>query len=194
MIGLIMAGGKGTRMQSTEEKLLLKYKKPIILHVIDALKNSNRFEKIIAATSPNSPETQKIIGETNVTVLETLGENFVIDLNNILKELNDYVFVTSGDLPLLDESIVKQIIDNTNSKKTWTSVITTKSFQSSLSLDPECIISFNQKDHVHTGISIINASNIDNLDSVEEDYLIINDRRVCLNINTKNDFELLGTF
>ena len=194
MIGLIMAGGKGTRMQSTEERLLLKYKKPIILHVIDALKNSNRFEKIIAATSPNSPETQKIIGETNVTVLETLGENFVIDLNNILKELNDYVFVTSGDLPLLDESIVKQIIDNTNSKKTWTSVITTKSFQSSLSLDPECIISFNQKDHVHTGISIINASNIDNLDSVEEDYLIINDRRVCLNINTKNDFELLGTF
>ena len=46
MIGLIMAGGKGTRMQSDEEKLLLEYKKPLILHVIDALKNSNCFEKI----------------------------------------------------------------------------------------------------------------------------------------------------
>ena len=41
MIGLIMAGGKGTRMQSNHEKLLLEYKKPLILHVIDALKNSN---------------------------------------------------------------------------------------------------------------------------------------------------------
>ena len=41
MIGLIMAGGKGTRMQSDEEKLLLEYKKPLVLHVIDALKNSN---------------------------------------------------------------------------------------------------------------------------------------------------------
>ena len=102
MIGLIMAGGKGTRMQSNEEKLLLEYKKPLVLHVIDALKNSNCFEKIIAATSPNSPQTHRILTENNVVIFETLGENFVIDLNNILKELDDYVFVTSGDLPLLD--------------------------------------------------------------------------------------------
>jgi len=37
MIGLVMAGGKGTRMNLDNEKLLLKYKKPIILHVIDSL-------------------------------------------------------------------------------------------------------------------------------------------------------------
>ena len=43
MIGLIMAGGKGTRMNMEQEKLLLNYKKPIILHVVDALKDSNCF-------------------------------------------------------------------------------------------------------------------------------------------------------
>ena len=180
MIGLIMAGGKGTRMQSNEEKLLLEYKKPLVLHVIDALKDSNCFEKIIA--------------ENNVTVFETLGENFVTDLNNILKDLDDYVFVTSGDLPLLDENIVKQIVNTTNHEKTWTSIITTKSFQSSLNLEPECIISFNDENYVNTGISIVNASEIKNLDSVYENYLIINDKRVCLNVNTKTDFELLGSF
>jgi adenosylcobinamide-phosphate guanylyltransferase len=193
MIGLIMAGGKGTRMQSNEEKLLLEYKKPLVLHVIDALKGSNCFEKIIAATSPNSPQTQKIIAENNVTVFETLGENFVADLNYILKKLDDYVFVTSGDLPLLDESIVEQIVDTVNSDKTWTSIVTTKSFQSSLGLNPECIILFNNESYVHTGISIVNASEIKNLESVKEDYLIINDKRVCLNVNTKTDFELLGS-
>ena len=57
MIGLIMAGGKGTRMNMEQEKLLLNYKKPIILHVVDALKDSNCFSQIIAATSSNSPET-----------------------------------------------------------------------------------------------------------------------------------------
>ena len=31
-------------------------------------------------------------------------------------------------------------------------------------------------------------------DSVKENYLIINDKRVCLNVNTKTDFELLGSF
>ena len=194
MIGLIMAGGKGTRMESDEEKLLLEYKKPLVLHVIDALKNSNCFEKIFAATSPNSPQTQEILTENNVKIFETLGENFVTDLNNILKDLDDYVFVTSGDLPLLDENIVKQIIDTANSEKIWTSVLTTKSFQLSLNLNPECIISFNDEDHVHTGISIVNASKIRNLEIIEEDYLIINDKRVCLNVNTKNDFKLLSRF
>jgi len=193
MIGLIMAGGKGTRMQSNEEKLLLEYKKPLVLHVIDALKGSNCFEKIIAATSPNSPQTQKIIAENNVTVFETLGENFVADLNYILKKLDDYVFVTSGDLPLLDESIVEQIVDTVNSDKTWTSIVTTKSFQSSLGLNPECIILFNNESYVHTGISIVNASEIKNLESVKEDYLIMNDKRVCLNVNTKTDFDLLSS-
>ena len=123
-----------------------------------------------------------------------MGESFVTDLNNILKQLDDYVFITSGDLPLLDENIVKQIIDATNFEKIWTSVLTTKSYQSSMNLDTECIISFNDEDYVHTGISIVNASKIKNLDSIEEDYLIINDKRVCLNVNTKTDFELLGTF
>ena len=64
MIGLVMAGGKGARMQSDKEKLLLEYKKPLVLHVVDALKNSNCFEKIIAITSPNSPQTQKILTHT----------------------------------------------------------------------------------------------------------------------------------
>ena len=192
MIGLIMAGGKGTRMQSNEEKLLLEYKKPLVLHVIDALKDSNCFEKIIAATSPNSPQTQKIIAQNNVTVFETLGENFVTDLNNILKKLDDYVFVTSGDMPLLDGNIITRIVDASNSEKTWTSVLTTKSFQSSLNINPECIISFNGQDHVHTGISIVNANEIKNLETIEEDYMIIDDKRVCLNVNTKTDFELLN--
>jgi len=193
MIGLVMAGGKGTRMKSNEEKLLLPYKQPMVLHVLDALKNSNCFENIIAATSPNSPQTKNILIENNITTLETSGEGFVIDLNNILKQLDDSVFVTSGDLPLLDGDIVKYIIDNVHHDKTWTSIVTTKSFQNSLNLEPECITTLNDEDYAQTGISIVNASKISNLDSIEEDYFIIDDKRVCFNINTKNEYDLLDS-
>ena len=193
MIGLVMAGGKGTRMKSNEEKLLLPYKQPLVLHVIDALKNSNCFEKIIAATSPNSPQTKNILVENNITIIETSGEGFVTDLNNILKQLDDFVLVSSGDLPLLDGDIIKQIIDNVNHDKTWTSIVTTKSFQNSLNLEPECISTLNDEDYAHTGISIVNASKISNLDTIEEDYLIIDDKRVCFNINTKNEYDLLDS-
>ena len=194
MIGLIMAGGKGTRMKSDEEKLLLHYKKPMILHVIDALKNSNCFDTILAATRPNSPHTHNILTQNNILTVETSGEGFVIDLYTILKQLDDFVFVTTGDLPLLDGDIVKQIIDNVNHDKTWTSILTTKSFQNSLNLEPECITTFNDQNYARTGISIVNASKISNLGSVEEDYVIIDDKRICFNINTKNEYDLLGSF
>ena len=59
MIGLVMAGGKGSRMEfPAPEKLLLEYEKPVIFHVIDSLNNSHCFSKVFAATSPNSPDTK----------------------------------------------------------------------------------------------------------------------------------------
>ena len=60
MIGLVMAGGKGTRMDISAEKLLLEHRKPIIFQVIDSLKNSHCFSKVVAATSPNSPDTKRV--------------------------------------------------------------------------------------------------------------------------------------
>ncbi len=134
MIGLIMAGGKGTRMNSDEEKLLLTYEKPVILHVVEALQKSNCFTRIIALTSPNSPKTEKILQETGVETLSSPGESFVSDLNQMLQQLDDVVFVTSGDLPLLDSQIVKKIVELYEREETWTSIVTTLSFQQSLGI------------------------------------------------------------
>ena len=70
MIGLIMAGGKGTRMNLDNEKLLLKYKKPVILHVVDSLNDSQCFSNILALTSSNSPNTKKLLQENNIEVFD----------------------------------------------------------------------------------------------------------------------------
>ena len=56
-----MAGGKGSRMNLDSEKLLLKYKKPVILHVVDSLNDSKCFSKILALTSVHSPNTKKLL-------------------------------------------------------------------------------------------------------------------------------------
>ena len=47
------------------------------------------------------------------------------DLNSALKTINDHVLVTSGDLPLLDEEIIKKIINQFDPKKIWTSILVT---------------------------------------------------------------------
>ena len=189
MISLIMAGGKGTRMNTKQEKLLLEYKKPVIMHVVDALKNSNCFSRIIAATSSNSPETEKTLRQSGVEIISTSGKDFVSDLNFVLRQLDDSVFITSGDLPLLDDKIIKQISENYNPKNVWTSIVTTNKFLNSIGINSE--YTTKNKEYVYSGISLVNASEINNLESIEEDLVIIDDKRIGLKINTKDDYELL---
>ena len=189
MIGLIMAGGKGTRMNIEQEKLLLNYKKPIILHVVDALKDSNCFSQIIAATSSNSPETEKILQQSGIDIISTSGKDFVSDLNYVLKQLDDSVFVTSGDIPLLDEEIIKKIVKNYNHEKIWTSIVLTSSFLNSIGIKSECTTK--NGEHVFSGVSLVNANKINDLTSIQENFIIIDDKRIGLNLNTKYDYELL---
>ena len=157
MIGIVMAGGKGTRMNLDEEKLLLKYKKPIILHVIDSLRNSNLFSKILAVTSPNSPKTKKLLEENNVEIFDTPGIDYVEDLNLVLKSIDDAVLITSGDLPLLDEDIVQKIVNQYISHKTWVSILVTKNFLSSLGLESNYQVNFNDEICHYTGISLVHS-------------------------------------
>jgi adenosylcobinamide-phosphate guanylyltransferase len=193
MIGLVMAGGKGTRMNLDGEKLLLKFKKPVILHVVDSLKNSNSFSKIIAVTSCNSPKTKKLLEENKVEIFDTSGIGYVEDLNLTLKTINDHVLVTSGDLPLLDEEIIKKIINQFNPKKTWTSILVTNKFLTSLGLKSDFSVDFNDQRCHYTGISLVNSEQISSLENLDENYIIIDDKRIAFNLNSKMDYDLLST-
>ena len=192
MIALVMAGGKGSRMNIDTEKLLLKYKKPIILHVIDALKNSQCFEKIYALTSPHAPKTQKLLVDYGVPIIETNGEGYVKDLNHVLNELSGNVLIVSGDLPYLDEIIIKEIITKENPEHDWISFIVTKDFLESQGLSGEFSVDHQGKPCLYTGISIVNASKITSLDSIKEQYEIVNDKKIAFNLNTKQEYDLLS--
>jgi adenosylcobinamide-phosphate guanylyltransferase len=193
MICIVMAGGKGSRMKLSEEKLILKYKKPIVLHVVDALVNSKCFSKIVAITSPNSPKTRNLLKENNVEVFNTPGDGYVKDLNLILKSLNDIVLITSADLPFLDKDIIQNIVSHYNSENIWTTILVTKKFLNSLHLSSDYEVNFEDQQCCYTGISLVNTKNISTLEDLSEKFIIINDKRIAFNINTKQDYNLLGT-
>ena len=193
MIGLVMAGGKGTRMNLGNEKLLLKYRKPIILHVVDSLKDSNCFSKIFALTSSNSPNTKKLLQKNNIEIFNTNGIGYVEDLSLVLQSTNDSVLVTSGDLPLLDSEIIKNIVKHYNSKKIWTSILVTNKFLTKLGLESDYSINYNNEICNYTGISLINANKINSSKNLVQNYIVIDDKRVAFNLNTKQDYELLST-
>ena len=196
MIGLVMAGGKGTRMDISNEKLLLEYKKPVIFHVIDALKNSHCFSQVIVATSPNSPDTKHILEQNRIETLPTPGNGYVNDLNFLLQKMSGSVFVTSGDLPLLDEKIIQVITEKFNSENVWTSFLVSKKFLNSLGLESSLLVNSDNIECTYTGISIINVNKLElgNWPSpVKENYIILDDKRIAFNLNTKKDYELLSS-
>jgi len=194
MIALVMAGGKGTRMNSSEEKLLLEYKKPVVFHVIDALKNSNCFTKVVAATSSNSPNTKNILEQKGVETFETKGEGYSKDLNSVLQGIEDNIFVTSGDLPFLDQDIIKSMIEKFDMGNIWTSFLVSTKFLNSLGMESDIVIKHEESDCTYTGISIINARKITNLNEIEQDYIILDDKRIAFNLNTNEDYRLLNSF
>ena len=193
MIGLVLAGGKGSRMKSVDEKLLLKFKEPIILHVAQAMTKSKCFSKILFLTSPNSPKTKKLLEQKNYTILDTKGNGYVEDLNQVLKSLDDSVFVTSGDLPFLDEDIIRKIVDLYDSSNPWTTILVTKKLLGSIGISSSIDLELDNKLCSYTGISLINSRKISDLKNIEEKFVIVDDKRIGFNVNTKQDYNLLGT-
>ena len=193
MIGLVMAGGRGSRMEfPAPEKLLLEYEKPIIFHVIDSLNDSHCFSKVFAATSSNSPDTKFELEQIGIETLDTSGDGYVNDLNFLLQKMGGSIFVVSGDLPLLDKEIIQKLV-KFNTESIWTSFLVSKKFLNSLGLESNLLINYGDIDCVHTGISIINADKIQNLDQVKEHYIILDDKRIAFNLNRKKDYELLSS-
>lgn len=190
MIGLVMAGGKGTRMQTKGEKLLLQYKKPVIIHVIDALKNSNCFSKIMAATSGNSPNTQDLLQDNGIEIIKTKGDGYVSDLNFALSYLQEPALVVSGDMPLLDGKVIKDLVASYDNGA-WQSFLITKKFLDDMDITLEFSVNHNGKECYYTGLSIVDPKKISSMGTVKETYRIIDDKRLALNLNTKHDYDLL---
>jgi adenosylcobinamide-phosphate guanylyltransferase len=193
MIGIVMAGGKGNRMKLPEEKLLLKFKKPIILQVAEALTTSNCFSKIIFITSQNSPKTKQLLEKNNYEIFDTPGNGYVEDLNIVLKSLKEPVFIASADLPLLDSEIIKKIVNFYDPNNMWTTILVTKIFLKSLGLSSDYDITFENQICNYTGISMINSQQISNLENIEEKLVIVDDKRIGFNVNTEQDYNLLST-
>ncbi|MCY3854309.1 MAG: NTP transferase domain-containing protein [Thaumarchaeota archaeon] len=192
MIALIMAGGKGTRMNNKGEKLLLKYSKPLILYVVDAMKKSNCFSKIIAATSKHAPQTRSLLSNHDIEIFDTPGLSYVSDLNLFLKcYQTDYIFVVPGDMPLLDKQIIKKIITLHDPSNAWTSYLVTNNFLAKFQTSNIYHIIFNDEKYFFTGLSIVNPRKIKDLHYINENYIILNDRRLLTNINTYQDYQSL---
>jgi len=181
------------RMVSKEEKPMLTVKnRPMVSYVLDALKNSNCFDKIIALVSDNTQKTAQFLAKNGVQVANSSGTDYVKDLNYTLELVKpEKAFIISSDLPLMDSNTVKEIVNDFDKcKKPCLTVVVSKALVDELGVSTDYCLEYNGKIVCHSGVSIIDSSKVSGYESIEEELLIMDKPQLALNVNTMRELKL----
>jgi len=189
---LIMAGGKGTRMELSEEKPLLQVGgKPVIIHVLAALKNAKRVSSIVGAVSDYTPKTAKLLLKHHVSVITTPGKGYVSDMGYAVKTLNlRTVLAIGADLPLIKSWVIDDIVEHyERCGKPALSVVVSMEKKTKLGLGGKYGFELGGKHMVPAGINVIDGRRIDEKELDEE--IFVSDRKeVAININTVKELRI----
>lgn len=111
-IAVILAGGRGSRMKRKTNKVLEKVcEKPIILHIIDVLRAKNL--KIYVVIGNNGQEIKNILGDSVEYVFqeEALGTGDALRCAcKQIKEKPEHILVLNGDGPIVESSILEEML------------------------------------------------------------------------------------
>ena len=175
------------------EKPLLKVDGiAMVERVLLALADSDRFDRIVAVTSPNTPQTKELLNSKGIETIETAGEGYSNDLSDLLSELRPRrVMVVPCDLPLLNSQIVGEILDlidnSRHEQAPAISIILKKGFVETIGVKPSVVLD----EYCHSGITIFNTrATGTGTEPVEERYLVVNRKEIALNVNTQEELEL----
>jgi GTP:adenosylcobinamide-phosphate guanylyltransferase len=165
----------------------------MIERVISALACSNRFDRIIAAVSPNTHQTNEFLKSKGIETIETAGQGYSQDLSCLLSKLKPQkVLAVPGDIPLLNSQIVNEILniiddDDRQEQEPAISIILEKGFVEKIGVKPSIVL-MNQ--YCHSGITVFNTMAVGGTEPVKEHYLVMNRKEIALNVNTKKELEL----
>jgi adenosylcobinamide-phosphate guanylyltransferase len=199
-----MCGGLGSRMQSAEkEKPMIELAgRSLVERVLDALKGSGRFSRIVAAVSPATPRTREFLLSRGVEVIDTPGGGYPRDLSFLLSRLaagkERHVLVVPADLPLLTAEAVGRATElllssalGKKEREAAASIVMEKSFVEGLGISPSVLV---DDGYCHSGITLFsffspNAASGDNTKEIKESYITFNRIELAVNVNTKREKE-----
>jgi adenosylcobinamide-phosphate guanylyltransferase len=193
MLALVMAGGRGRRILTNEEKpMLLINSKPLVSYVFNALKGCGCFDKILAVVSNNTPKTAEFLARSGAQIVNSSGTDYVRDLNYALELLTpNKIFVISADMPLIDANTIKKIVSNFDKcEKACLSVMVSKVLLDDLDITADYCLEHSGKTICNTGISIIDSSKVEGFSNIDEEFLVMDKVQVAVNVNTKHELQL----
>ena len=189
---LVMAGGKGSRMALSEEKPLLQVGgKPVIEHVLTALKNAKKVGSIVVAVSDYTPKTAKLLSKFPVSVIHTPGKEFVSDMGYAVRALKlQTVLAIGADFPLITAEVIDGIVEcYEQCGKPALTVAVPMETKAKLGLGEKYGFELNGKRVVPAGINVIDGLRIDEAE-LEEKTCVLDRKEVAVNINTVEELHI----
>ncbi len=194
---LVMAGGKGTRMELECEKPLVKINgKFLIDHVLDNLQDSTKIIDIFVATSPHVPLTEEYVIKKGYNVIKTPGDGYLDDLgfllsNFELKSSDEVLLTISSDLPGVDGKLIDFILNEyllsyKKSHKPAMCVAVPIEIFEKYDLEPSIVF----EGIVPSGVNILRSIN----KIQDEEVLAVPKIELALNINTCKDIKVFERF
>jgi len=190
---LLMAGGEGTRLKTEEEKPLLEVGgKPMIEHVLNALKEARKVEETIVTVSKHTPKTATFARKHSLKALQTPGKGFCLDARYAIKKLKlGTVLTICADLPLITSEFVDKVITHYEQcKKPALTVMAPLETCKKFGLSTDYVFKFEGKNLVPIGVNVVDGKRIDEKE-LEEEILVVNDERVAINVNTLEDLRVV---
>jgi adenosylcobinamide-phosphate guanylyltransferase len=191
---LIMAGGKGKRMELAVEKPLLPFLgKPLIDWVVDAVESTEQVSEFYVVTSGNTAETEAKCVKEGLQVIRTNGVGYHNDLVQAIlqADLLCPVLIVPCDLPALTGKFLDKVIEtfagsSKDALAVFVPIKTREKFKLSISSTDE----HKGVWHAVSGVNIINGARIRDEGKIDTDAIITDEIEVLLNINTQKDLAI----
>ncbi|MDO9035726.1 MAG: NTP transferase domain-containing protein [Methanoregula sp.] len=193
MYALIMAGGVGSRLNLGEKPLIRISGRPLISYVIDAFESAG-CEPVVAA-SFRTPMTLNWCRAHGIEFCKTQGAGYIEDMVSAVMMLEEEkpLFVSASDLPCITPDIIHTITGAyRSSTKDACSVWVPETLVTS------CQEGMPYREEIHgimacpAGVNILNGAII--AKPQDELELLLEEPRLALNVNTKEDLKKAGIF
>jgi len=193
MYALIMAGGAGSRLNLGEKPLIQICGRPLLSYVIDAFRDAG-CEPVVAA-SFQTPMTLNWCRANGIEFCKTEGAGYIEDMVSAVGMLEEEkpLFVSASDLPCITTDIIHTItgayrLSGKDACSVWVpeTLVTSSSEGMPYREEIQGITACPAGVNILKGALIVQPQN--------ELQLILEEPRLALNVNTKEDLEKAGIF
>jgi adenosylcobinamide-phosphate guanylyltransferase len=187
---MVMAGGKGSRLNMGEKPMVCLLRKPLIGYVVSALEGSS-VDRIFVAATNNVPLTRKWVEERGLAVIDTPGRGFVPDMICGVREaeVKEPILIVMADLPLITPDLLDDIMEIYESRsEPALSTHTPLCLHGRLGRRPDSLFNYQGQLIVPSGINILDGARIER--EQEDFHLIMERMELAVNVNVAEDLKL----